>query len=82
MRISAGWWSTSRPAFWRPAVFRSSLPEQERLSVEQLVGDLESAGVDARYIPEVDAIVPVVAREADEGDVVVVMSNGGFENIH
>jgi UDP-N-acetylmuramate: L-alanyl-gamma-D-glutamyl-meso-diaminopimelate ligase len=65
-----------------PAVFRSSLPEQERLSVEQLVGDLESAGVDARYIPEVDEIVPVVAREAADGDVVVVMSNGGFENIH
>ena len=65
-----------------PAVFRSSLPEDERLSAEQLIGDLQAANVDARYIPKVDEIVPVVAREAREGDIVVIMSNGGFEDIH
>ena len=65
-----------------PAVFRSSMPEQERLSPEQLVGDLKSDGVDARYVPEVGEIVKLVQREAREGDLVVVMSNGGFENIH
>ena len=38
--------------------------------------------VDARYIPEVDDIVRTVAKEARDGDLVVVMSNGGFDDIH
>ncbi len=65
-----------------PAVFRSNLPEDQRLSIEQLVTDLREGGADARFIPQVDDIVSTVAREADEGDLVVVMSNGGFDNIH
>jgi UDP-N-acetylmuramate: L-alanyl-gamma-D-glutamyl-meso-diaminopimelate ligase len=65
-----------------PAVFRSTLPEDERLSVEQLISDLNAQGVDGRYIPRVDDIVPVVAREARSGDLIVVMSNGGFDNVH
>ena len=36
----------------------------------------------ARYVPEVDGIVETVAREAKDGDVVLVMSNGGFGGIH
>ena len=35
-----------------PAVFRSSLPDDQRLSAEQLVADLQREGVDARYIPK------------------------------
>jgi UDP-N-acetylmuramate: L-alanyl-gamma-D-glutamyl-meso-diaminopimelate ligase len=65
-----------------PAVFRSALPDDQRLSVEQLVADLRAAGKDARYIPNVDDIVSTVAEEAEAGDLVVVMSNGGFEDIH
>ena len=65
-----------------PAVFRSNLPEDQRLSAEQLIADLKAADVDARYIPKVDDIVPAVAREARDGDVIVVMSNGGFDDIH
>jgi len=65
-----------------PAVFRSSLPEAERLSAEQLIDDLKAADVSARHIPRVDDIVTVVSREAREGDLVVIMSNGGFDNIH
>lgn len=65
-----------------PAVFRSSLPEDQRLSAEQLIDDLKAASVDARYIPQVDAIVATVARESRDGDLVVIMSNGGFDDIH
>ncbi len=65
-----------------PAVFRSNLPEEQRLSVEQLMEELRAAGKDARYIPKVDDIVTVIAKDARPGDLVVVMSNGGFENIH
>ena len=65
-----------------PAVFRSSLPDDQRLSAEQLVADLKAAGKDARYIPKVDDIVTTVGKEAKNGDLVVVMSNGGFDDIH
>jgi UDP-N-acetylmuramate: L-alanyl-gamma-D-glutamyl-meso-diaminopimelate ligase len=65
-----------------PAIFRSTLPEQERLSPEHLVADLQTAGIDARFIPKVDDIVTAVARDARPGDLVIVMSNGGFEDIH
>jgi len=65
-----------------PAVYRSNLPEDQRLSVEQLVAELEASGQDARYVPQVDDIVAMVSREAKAGDLVVVMSNGSFDNIH
>src|SRR5207237_9476669 len=39
------------------AVFRSSLPESERLSAEQLVDDLRARQQHARYITEVDDII-------------------------
>jgi UDP-N-acetylmuramate: L-alanyl-gamma-D-glutamyl-meso-diaminopimelate ligase len=64
------------------SVFRSSLPAAERLSEAQLVADLTARGVAARHLPDVETIVGAVAREAREGDVVVVMSNGGFGGIH
>jgi UDP-N-acetylmuramate: L-alanyl-gamma-D-glutamyl-meso-diaminopimelate ligase len=63
-------------------VFRSSLPEAERLSADQLVSDLEHAGRRARHIGTVDDIVRAVAAEAGTGDLVVLMSNGGFGGIH
>jgi len=64
------------------SVFRSSLPESERLSEAGLVEDLTRQNVRARYLPSVDAIVDAVSREARDGDLVVVMSNGGFDGIH
>ena len=65
-----------------PAVFRSTLPEDQRLSAEQLIADLQAAGVHARYIPRVDDIVSTVAHDSRAGDIVVIMSNGGFDDIH
>jgi UDP-N-acetylmuramate: L-alanyl-gamma-D-glutamyl-meso-diaminopimelate ligase len=64
------------------AVFRSSLPESERLSAEQLVEDLRGRKQRARYIPAIDDIVRTVVDEHQGGDVVVLMSNGGFGGIH
>ena len=63
-------------------VFRSSLPESERLSPEVLVDDLHRNGQHARYIPEVDDIIKKIVADHRDGDVVVLMSNGGFGGIH
>jgi UDP-N-acetylmuramate: L-alanyl-gamma-D-glutamyl-meso-diaminopimelate ligase len=65
-----------------PAVFRSTLPDDQRLDAQGLVRSLKESGVDARYIPATDDIVKNVSREARAGDLVIVMSNGGFDNIH
>jgi UDP-N-acetylmuramate: L-alanyl-gamma-D-glutamyl-meso-diaminopimelate ligase len=63
-------------------VFRSTLAEQERLSVPRLVEDLRSAGQSARAPESLDGIVETIVRERRTGDLVVLMSNGGFGGIH
>jgi len=64
------------------AVYRSNLPAAERLSVDRLVADLNAAGTHARSIPSVDDIVRTLVEERHEGDLAVMMSNGGFGGIH
>jgi UDP-N-acetylmuramate: L-alanyl-gamma-D-glutamyl-meso-diaminopimelate ligase len=63
-------------------VFRTNLSEGERLSPQQLVSDLKTAGQRARYATSLDEIVTAIAKERKEGDLVVFMSNGGFGGIH
>jgi UDP-N-acetylmuramate: L-alanyl-gamma-D-glutamyl-meso-diaminopimelate ligase len=63
-------------------IFRSKLPEAERLSVPQLVCDLQSRGQDAGAAESIDAIVDAIVRDHRAGDLVVLMSNGGFGGIH
>jgi UDP-N-acetylmuramate: L-alanyl-gamma-D-glutamyl-meso-diaminopimelate ligase len=58
------------------------LPAEERLDPEKLMQNLKATGKSAAYLPDVDAIVAHVAREAQGGDIVVVFSNGGFGGIH
>jgi UDP-N-acetylmuramate: L-alanyl-gamma-D-glutamyl-meso-diaminopimelate ligase len=60
-----------------------AIPVRERLSPERLARDLaEQHGKEACYVAEVEAIIACVAGEARPGDVVVIMSNGGFGGIH
>jgi UDP-N-acetylmuramate: L-alanyl-gamma-D-glutamyl-meso-diaminopimelate ligase len=63
-------------------VFRSSLPDDERLSEPELVAQLRRVGVRARHMTDVGAIVAAIGAEAADGDLVVVMSNGAFGGIH
>jgi UDP-N-acetylmuramate: L-alanyl-gamma-D-glutamyl-meso-diaminopimelate ligase len=63
-------------------IFRSKLPEAERLSVPKLVHDLRCAGQSAREGGSIDEIVATVVNDHRAGDLVVMMSNGGFGGIH
>jgi UDP-N-acetylmuramate: L-alanyl-gamma-D-glutamyl-meso-diaminopimelate ligase len=63
-------------------VFRSKLPEAERLSVPQLVRDLNAQHLSAREAESLDDIVAAIVNEHRSGDLVVLMSNGGFGGIH
>ena len=58
------------------------IPEGDRLDPKQLMADLCSSGRNAEYLLNIDSIVSHVAANALEGDVVCVLSNGGFGGIH
>jgi UDP-N-acetylmuramate: L-alanyl-gamma-D-glutamyl-meso-diaminopimelate ligase len=54
----------------------------ERLDPKQLLSDLQATGKTAVYLPDADAIVSHLKKEAVGGDVICVFSNGGFGGIH
>jgi UDP-N-acetylmuramate: L-alanyl-gamma-D-glutamyl-meso-diaminopimelate ligase len=58
------------------------IPSGQRFSSEKLVRDLKSRGKDAHYFPDTDAILDFLLITAEPGDLVLIMSNGGFDNIH
>ncbi len=58
------------------------IAEGQRFSSEKLVADLKARGLDAHFFDETAAIVDFVVESARPGDIVLVMSNGGFDNIH
>ena len=55
---------------------------EERLNPEQLMQEIKASGKDTTYLPDADAIVAHLAKEAQGGDIVCVFSNGGFDGIH
>jgi UDP-N-acetylmuramate: L-alanyl-gamma-D-glutamyl-meso-diaminopimelate ligase len=52
------------------------------LDTEQLVADIVAKEKTALSLPDADAIVAYLTPELKEGDVVAIMSNGGFGGIH
>jgi UDP-N-acetylmuramate: L-alanyl-gamma-D-glutamyl-meso-diaminopimelate ligase len=58
------------------------IPEDRRFSSEKLVADLRRRGCEAHYFADTGAIIAHLVAEARPGDVILIMSNGGFDNIH
>lgn len=58
------------------------IPPAERLDPVAVMADLRRLGRPAEYLPDVPAIVAWLAKAAQPGDVVAVLSNGGFGQIH
>ena len=52
------------------------------LDVEELVEEIKLQGKPAMSFPDADSIVEHLTPELREGDVVAIMSNGGFGGIH
>jgi UDP-N-acetylmuramate: L-alanyl-gamma-D-glutamyl-meso-diaminopimelate ligase len=64
-------------------VFRSdAVPEKERLELPELAGEIQKHGKRARLIANADEIVRTIAPEMRAGDVVAILSNGGFGGIY
>jgi len=58
------------------------VPPEERFSSRQLVADLAERGRDALYFADTDQILEHLSQTATSGDVIAILSNGGFDNIH
>jgi UDP-N-acetylmuramate: L-alanyl-gamma-D-glutamyl-meso-diaminopimelate ligase len=58
------------------------IPENERLHPEAVVKAIAKDGRPAFYEKNADAIIDRIVPLLEKKDVVVVFSNGGFENIH
>jgi UDP-N-acetylmuramate: L-alanyl-gamma-D-glutamyl-meso-diaminopimelate ligase len=54
----------------------------EAIDIPAMVGELVSSGKGARHLSDADAIVKDLAPRLTKGDVVLIMSNGGFGGIH
>ncbi len=54
----------------------------ERLNPEKLMCDIQATGKPTAYLPDADAIVAHMKKQASGGDVICVFSNGGFGGIH
>jgi UDP-N-acetylmuramate: L-alanyl-gamma-D-glutamyl-meso-diaminopimelate ligase len=58
------------------------IPDAERLHPEDVVQKLIDEGTPAELLPDADAIVNGIAPRLAPGDVVAILSNGGFDGIY
>ncbi len=64
-------------------VFRSeAVPANERLELPELASGIQKHGRRARLFADADEIVRAIAPEMRNGDVVAILSNGGFGGIY
>ena len=64
-------------------VFKSdAIPPAERLDLMAVGSEVQQRGRRARIISGVEGIVQVIAPELRSGDVVAILSNGGFDGIY
>lgn len=59
-----------------------ALPEEQRFSSEKLVSEIAKKGVTSFLCHNVEEIIANIKKSAKPGDIVLVMSNGGFDGIY
>jgi UDP-N-acetylmuramate: L-alanyl-gamma-D-glutamyl-meso-diaminopimelate ligase len=59
-----------------------ALKPDERLDVNEVVNELNSRGIAATQFADVDTIISGLLRQLLSGDVVAILSNGGFGGIY
>jgi UDP-N-acetylmuramate: L-alanyl-gamma-D-glutamyl-meso-diaminopimelate ligase len=61
---------------------QSKIDADNRFSSDELVDDLKTSGVSAADFDSADQIVSALKSKAHKGDVILIMSNGGFDGIY
>jgi UDP-N-acetylmuramate: L-alanyl-gamma-D-glutamyl-meso-diaminopimelate ligase len=65
------------------AVYQATnIPSEQILHPEHIVQALQAGGNSARQLPDVGAIVDYLVTHLRQGDVVAILSNGGFDGIY
>ncbi len=58
-----------------------NIPPSERFSSQRLVKDLNKKGLEAFYFPDTNQLIEALVNKAQAGDVILIMSNGAFDNL-
>lgn len=73
---------SSALTFIREPVPLENIADSELFSAEKLAKDLHDRGLPAESCPDTDTILEKLLPRLQENDVVAILSNGGFDNIH
>ncbi len=61
---------------------QSKLDTENRFSSQELVADLQASGHSSHVYAKVDDIVSDLSHKTQKGDLILIMSNGGFDGIY
>ncbi len=61
---------------------KKNIPLNDKFSTRQLVADIAKRGIEAYYFKNSDAFINFLVPKLRRNDLVLIMSNGGFDNIH
>ncbi len=61
---------------------QGKIAEDDRFSIDELISDLVKAGKSAKAFANADDIVRDLIQRTKKGDVILIMSNGGFDGIY
>jgi UDP-N-acetylmuramate: L-alanyl-gamma-D-glutamyl-meso-diaminopimelate ligase len=61
---------------------KKDIPQKDKFSTQKLVSDIERKGIEAYHFETSDAVINFLVSKLRQNDLVLIMSNGGFGNIH
>ncbi len=61
---------------------KKNIPLKDKFCAKKLVADIKKKGVEAYYFENTDAVINFLLTELRQNDLALIMSNGGFDNIH
>jgi len=61
---------------------KKNISKTDKFSTRKLVEDIEEKGIDAYHFENSDGVINFLVSRLRPKDLVLIMSNGGFDNIH
>ena len=61
---------------------KKNIKEKDKFSTMKLVADIEKKGIEAYHFENYEAVINFLVTKLRPEDLVLIMSNGGFDNIH
>lgn len=61
---------------------KKNIPQKDKFSTIKLVADITKRGIEAYYFKNSEDVIQFLLSKLRQEDLVLIMSNGGFDNIH